>query len=120
MNKQIKTLIKKICSTDNTLLVDHDLNVTVLDSSLKNELNALIKNMSFTELYRVTGYFIDELEGDGLNMDDDEMDNPSAYLAFCLEECDQTLQDVKDYVNDFKSNNLKDYVIQLTRNNSKL
>ncbi len=107
MNNKIKTLIKKICSTDDALLVDHDLNVTVLDSDLKNELSALIKNMSFNELYRVTGYFLDELEGDGLNIDDDELVNPDTYLAFCLNECEQTLEDALSYVNEFKLNNME-------------
>lgn len=107
MNNKIKALIKKICSTDDALLVDHDLNVTVLDPSLKNELSALIKNMSFNELYRVSGYFIDELEGDGLSMDNDEMDNPETYLSFCLDECDQTLEDALSYINEFKLNNLE-------------
>lgn len=107
MNIKLKLLIKRICSNDDALLVDHDLNVTVLDSDLKAELNALIKNMSFNELYRVTGYFIDELEGDGLDMDDNNMDAPDIYLSFCINECNQTLEDAQEYVNEFKANNLE-------------
>ena len=103
---EVKILIKKICAEDDAVLLDHDLNVSILDKKLRVKLNALIKTMTFNELNRVVGYFIDELEGGDMNMNDNEMDDPDMYLAYCLDECGETLQDVQDYVNEFKTNNL--------------
>ena len=105
--KQIKDLVLNISANDNAVLMDHDLNVTVLDSSLRLELNSLIKNMTFNELNRVVGYLIEELEGDGIDMNDVEMDDPDLYMSFCLNECDQTLEDVQAYINEFKINNIE-------------
>ena len=105
---EVKILVKMICAKDDAVLLDHDLNVSILDKKLRVELNALIKTMTFNELNRVAGYFIDELESGEINMDQNEMDDPAMYLAYCLDECGETLQDVQDYVNEFKSNNLED------------
>lgn len=104
---EIKNVIKTICSKDDAVMVDHDLNVSILDSLLKSKLNELVYNMTFAELNRVVGYFIEELEGDGLNLVCDKMDDPYTYLAFCMEECEQTLEDTRDYVENFRLINLR-------------
>lgn len=105
MNIQIKKLVKKICSDDSALLLDHDLNITILNSTYRFEISNIVKNLSFNETNRVLGYFIEELEGDGINMDEDEMDNPDAYLSFCIKECGETLENALAYVNEFRANN---------------
>lgn len=107
MKIDIKNLIKKICTSDTRVITDHDLNITVLDPKLRTELKTAMMGLTFSEMNRVIGYFIEELEGDGINMEMDKMDDPDTYLAFCLNECDQTLEDVQAYVNEFKHNNLE-------------
>jgi len=104
---EVKILIKKICAKDDAVFLDHDLNVSILNKKLREKFKALTKAMIFNELNRVVGYFIDELEGDGINMDYEQMDDPDKYLAYCLDECEQTLEDVQNYVNEFKANNLE-------------
>lgn len=102
---EIKYLVKKICSEDDVLMVDHDLNISILDDKLSDSLRSLVKDMTFTELNRVAGYFIEELEGDGIDMNDSEMDNPDTYLAFCINVCEQSDHELRDYVNLFKETN---------------
>lgn len=102
---EVKNIIKTICSKDDTVMLDHDLNVSILDKNMRVELNALVKGMTFNELNRVVGYFIDELEGDGINVNDDEMDDPDIYLSFCINECDQTEEELQDFVKIFKDTN---------------
>jgi len=103
--KEVKTIIKTICAKDDAVMLDHDLNVSILDENLRVELNALITSMTFTDLNRVVGYFIEELEGGGINMSDDEMDDPDIYLSFCINECDQTEDALQDFVNVFIDTN---------------
>lgn len=105
MNVEIKNLVRKICSDDTAFLVDHDLNITILNTDLRAEVQTLVRNLSFNETNRILGYFIEELEGDGINMGTDEMDNPDTYLAFCIKECGETLENALAYVNEFRANN---------------
>lgn len=102
---KIKILIKKICDGD-AVFVDHDLNVTITKLDLKMELWRLIHMLEFSEMNRVIGYFIDELEGDGINLKKDKMDNAQTYFKFCLDECGISRKDLIDYVYTFKNNNL--------------
>lgn len=46
--REIKNIIKTICSKDDAVMVDHDLNVSVLDKNLVEDLRTLVKNMTFT------------------------------------------------------------------------
>lgn len=101
---KIKTLIKKICEED-VVLVDHDLNVTVLKDNFRGELNDLIKDFDFVEFNRVLGYFLDELEGSRIEMTNGIMDNPDLYLIFCIDECGLSIEDLQEYINEFKKNN---------------
>lgn len=105
MNAEIKKLVRRICSDDAAYLLDHDLNITILNAHLRAEIQTLVRTLSFNETNRVLGYFIEELEGDGINMDEDELDNPDAYLSFCIKECGETLENALAYVNEFRANN---------------
>jgi hypothetical protein len=101
---KIKTLIKKICDED-AVLADHDLNVTILNENLRDQLKALIQGFDLVELNRVLGYFIDELEGDGIHMDNCKIDDPDMYLIFCINECEQTIEELHAYTEEFMTRN---------------
>ena len=87
--------------------MDHDLNVTVIDKKKRNELISMIQDFDLVEMNRVLGYFIDELEGGGIDIEKCDFDNPDLYLIYCINECGLTMDEIASYINEFKENNLK-------------